>query len=83
MIYDGASAFNAHEGGKLVLPVSANIVLGGESHRHLVGMPSRLLIDAVNQIHRPSCVVALELRLDPDGKELRPRLPFWIFPKSM
>src|SRR5512140_2938620 len=33
-------------------------------------MPGSLLVDAVNQVHGALCVMALELRLDPDGEEL-------------
>ena len=34
-------------------------------------MPTRLLVHAVNQVHGSLRVVSLELRLNPDGEELR------------
>src|SRR5579859_3222378 len=50
--------------------MSVDNVVGAECHRHLVRMPRSLLVNAVNQVHGTPGVMALELRLDPDGEKL-------------
>src|SRR5579864_9063097 len=37
-------------------------------------MPGGLLINAVNQVHGALGIMALELRLNPDGEELSPQI---------
>src|ERR1700739_2668871 len=50
--------------------MGAGNIVCGEGHGHFVRMAGCLLVNAVNQVHGALRVVSLELRLDPDGKEL-------------
>ncbi len=65
------AAFNAEQGGELVLAVGALDVVDTEGHHHAVGMAGGLLVDRIDEIERVAGEMALVgFRLHPDGKEL-------------
>src|SRR5947209_17270742 len=69
------SALNPHQGGKLVLAVSAFDIRNRERHCHLFGMTCGLLIHRIDQVERLLGEVSLiGLRINPDRKELRPKI---------
>src|SRR5580692_2645376 len=71
------AAFYAHQCRQLVLAMSLLDVRSGEGHLHLIRMLRRLLIDSIDQLKSPFGIVAfVQLRLDPDGEELRAEVAF-------
>ena len=49
-------------------------IVGRERHGHLVRMPGRLLVHAVNQVHGALGIMTLEFRLNPYGEEFRSQI---------
>src|ERR1019366_2554598 len=71
IVFNGVAAFNAEQGGELVLAMSAFDVGDTESHHHAIRMAGRLLINRIDEIERVAGEVALVgFRVYPDRKEL-------------
>ena len=73
---DRVPALNPHQRRQLVFPMSPLDILRRVSHHHLVRMFRRRLMHAVDQFQRSSRIMPLiQLRLNPDRKELRAQIP--------
>jgi hypothetical protein len=84
VVFDGVSAFDAQQGGELVLAVGALDVFDAEGHHHAVGMAGGLFVDGIDEIERVAGVVAFVASGSTQmEKNSAPRLPAFALSRLM